>query len=99
MPQAMKPSVGIWERTVIDGTSTTAMPLGLSETNARLLSARNTVQTGALPVAAPMSRLRPTDQARFASSTNNLVTFLLPTIELLPMIETSAVAPSGDTLT
>src|ERR671925_805098 len=93
MPQATKPSVGISERYVIVGTSTTAMPLGLSETNARSLSTRNTVQIGALPVAAPRSRLGPTDQIRLASSTAILTTVLVL------MTETSAVAPLGDTLT
>src|SRR5215217_5368940 len=93
MPQAMKPSVGIWESSVIDATSTTAMPLGLSETNASLLSALNTVQTGLFPVVAPMLRLGPTAQLRLASSTDILVTILVS------RIETRAVAPSGDTLT
>ena len=89
----MKPSVAIWPRYVIVGTSTMAMPVGLSETNARRLSARNTVHTGAFPVAAPTSRLASTDQLRLASSISSFVSIFAP------MMATSAVAPSGETLT
>src|SRR5260370_40805425 len=75
------------------GTSTTAMPLGLSETKARRLSARNTAQTGALPVATPMLRLAPSDQVRLASPTRSSRSVLVL------MMDTTAVAPPAATLT
>src|SRR3990172_5579606 len=49
IPQATKPSVSRVPSNVIVGTSTMAIPLGRSETYARMPSFRKKLQMGALP--------------------------------------------------